>query len=59
MDTMTLCSVPFGLTTDQSASSGKIVVGSTNVMPSFWQVVVVKILIAAPRSSKAFDKVLP
>lgn len=54
---MTSCSVPFGLTTDRSASSSKVAVGSIDVMPSFWQVVVVKILIAAPRSTKAFEKV--
>jgi len=54
---MTSCSVPFGLTTDRSTNSSNVEVGSTDVMPSFWQVVVVKILIAAPRSTKAFEKV--
>ena len=56
---MTSCSVPSGLTTNQSASSNKVEVGSTDVMPSFWQVVVVKILNAAPKSTKAFEKVFP
>ena len=56
---MTSCSVPSGLTTDRSASSSKVEVGSTDIMPSFWQVVVVKMLIAAPRSTKAFEKVCP
>lgn len=54
---MTSCSVTSGQTTDQSTSSNKVEVGSTDVMPSFCQVVVVKILIAAPRSTKAFEKV--
>ena len=58
-DTITSCSVPSSLTTNQSASSNKVEVGSTDVMPSFWQVVVVKILIVAPRSTKAFEKVFP
>lgn len=59
MDTMTSCSVPSGLTTDWSAISNKVEVGSTDVMPSFLQVVVVRILIAAPKSNKAFAKVFP
>jgi len=56
---MTSCSVPFGRTTDRSTSSNKVEVSSTDVMPSFWQVVVVKILIVAPRSTKAFEKDCP
>jgi len=55
-ETMTSCRVPSGLTTDQSANSSKVEVGSTDVMPSFWKVVVVKILIVAPRSTKALDR---
>ena len=54
---ITSCSVPSGLTTDQSASSNKVEVGSIDVMPSFWQVAIIKMLIAAPRSTKAFEKV--
>ena len=57
METMTSCEVPSGLTTDQSANSNRVEVGSIDVMLSFWQVVVVKILIAAPRSTKALDRV--
>jgi len=53
---MTSCSVPSGLTTDRSANSSKVEVGSTDVMPKFGQVVVVKLLIAAPRSTKALGK---
>ena len=55
--TMTSCSVPSSLTTDRSANSSKVEVGSTDVMPNFWQVVVVKMLIATPRSTKALGKV--
>jgi len=58
-DTTTSCSVPSGLTTDRSANSSKVEVGYIDVMPSFRQVVVVKILIAAPKSTKAFEKVFP
>lgn len=50
-DTMTSDSVPSGRTTDQLASSNKVEVGSTDIIPSFLQVVVVKILIIAPRST--------
>ena len=54
---MTSCSVPSALTTDWSANFSKVEMGSTDVMPSFWQVVVVKMLIAVPRSTKALGKV--
>ena len=57
IETMTSRSVPSGLTIDRSANSSKVEVGSIDVMPSFWQVVVVKMLIAAPRSAKALGKV--
>ena len=56
---MTPCSVPSGLTTDRSASSNKVEVGSTDVMPNFLQVVVVKILIIAPKSTKSFENLCP
>jgi len=56
-ETMTSCSVPSALTTDWSANFSKVEMGSTDVMPSFWQVVVVKMLIAVPRSTKALGKV--
>ena len=55
--TMTSCSAPSGLTTDRSANSSEVEVGSTDVIPIFWQVVLVKILIAAPRSTKALERV--
>ena len=58
-ETMKSCSMPSGLTTDRSANSNKVEVGSADVMPSFWQVAVANILIAAPRSTKALVKVWP
>jgi len=56
---MTSYRVPSGLITDRSASSNKVEVGSTDVTPSFWQVDVVRMLIAAPRSTKTLVKVCP
>ena len=58
-ETMTSFRVPSGRTTDRSANSSKVEAGYTDAMPSFWQVEVVKILIAAPRSTKALVRVWP
>ena len=58
-DTITSCNVPSGLTTDRSANSNKVVVGSKDVMPNFLQVVIVIILISAPKSTTTLGKEHP
>ena len=52
------CNVPSGLKTDLSASSNKVV-GSKAVIPNFSQVLVVNMLMAAPKSTNVFGKEWP
>lgn len=60
METLTSCTlVPSGLTTDLSARSNKIEVGSKAVMPTTLEVLVFKILMVVPRSTNVFRKVKP